>query len=184
MWGCMWSFKAAPHVVPWSIYGISRLDGRGQCLVPWEFSLPVLLAVLCGFPPSGICTCSSCPACASIFLARANWKSLYEIFFPSHGERKMEWFRIARFNRWKKNIFFHLYVWWLMEYLLAILVPYPSNPCDGFICHSEWFCCVPPYIAEIILLVRNGCSSICEFVSCSSTVLLSCHPLSLNVTVF
>ena len=77
----------------------SHLDGRGQCLVPWEFTLPVLLAVLGGFPPSGICTCSSCPACASIFLARANWKSLYEIFFPSHEERKMERFRIARFNR-------------------------------------------------------------------------------------
>ena len=59
----------------------------GQCLLWRVSSLPMLLESLAGLP-TGMDGRGSCPAHASISLIRVSWKSLCEIFFPPHEDKR------------------------------------------------------------------------------------------------
>jgi len=85
------------------------LPRPGQCLL-WRVSgLPVLLEAEAGLH-TGMDGRGSCTDRASISLIRVSWKSLREIFFPPHEDKRMYLLTTARSNRWKKNFFVHFHV--------------------------------------------------------------------------
>jgi hypothetical protein len=49
---------------------------------------------------NGLVIVRSYPACANIFLTRANRKSVCEVFIPPHEEKRMKLFRMGKLSRW------------------------------------------------------------------------------------
>jgi len=71
--------------------------------------LPVLLEAEADLP-TGMDGHGSCPDHASISLIRVSQKSLCEIFFPPHEDKRIYLLTMARPNRWKKFFFAHFHV--------------------------------------------------------------------------
>jgi hypothetical protein len=85
-----WNISCLPYFTPLTKHTqqCPELNGPGHCLLKLVSSLPMCAEAVGGLPTC-LSSLHSCPATSSLFLRRVSQKSLCEIFFPSHEEKRM-----------------------------------------------------------------------------------------------